>query len=59
MCLVQEKKKIQTKDPLGMTLGCSQKGKGKMIQIDNIKAESNLCLETCYGWKKGKGKKKE
>jgi len=46
-----KEKKIQTKDPLGMTLGCSQKKKkkGKMIQNDNIKAESNLCLETCYG----------
>jgi hypothetical protein len=51
MCLVQEKKKIQTNDPLGMTLGCSQKKKrkGKMMQNDNIKAERNLCLETYYG----------
>jgi hypothetical protein len=42
-----------------MTLGFSQKKeKEKMIQNDNIMAESNLCLETCNGWKKEKGKKR-
>jgi ribosomal protein L14E/L6E/L27E len=35
-----------------------KKEKEKMIQNDNIMAESNLCLETCNGWKKEKGKKR-